>query len=77
MRDMLYFFPYDKETTKIIDFGCGTGLVGKALTEIGFKHFTGLDSSDGVLGKCKDSGLYEEILNFYVGRDSLPKHMVE
>ena len=34
---------------EIIDFGCGTGLVGEALHEQGFVHVDGADISSGML----------------------------
>ena len=30
---------------KIMDFGCGTGLLGEYLTQAGFSHIYGLDGS--------------------------------
>ena len=33
----------------VIDFGCGTGLVGEALAQAGFKKITGIDCSEGML----------------------------
>lgn len=37
------------EEAKVIDFGCGTGLVGKYLSEFGLKHIEGIDASEGML----------------------------
>jgi len=34
-----------KHDVKIMDFGCGTGLVGQALRENGFRDITGCDCS--------------------------------
>ena len=34
---------------KVMDFGCGTGLVGKYLVERGFKHVDGIDASKGMI----------------------------
>jgi predicted TPR repeat methyltransferase len=33
----------------VLDFGCGTGLVGKYLLERGFRHVVGIDGSAGML----------------------------
>ena len=38
-----------KEEIKIIDFACGSGLVGQALAEDGFHHITGVDISQKML----------------------------
>lgn len=35
--------------TNIVDFGCGTGLVGECLHNKGFTKVTGLDISEGML----------------------------
>ena len=34
---------------KVMDFGCGTGLVGKYLNEKGFKSIDGIDASRGMI----------------------------
>lgn len=34
---------------KIVDFGCGTGLVGERLVSLGFKNITGLDMSPAMM----------------------------
>lgn len=38
-----------KEETKIIDFGCGTGLVGERLISLGYKNITGLDMCEAMM----------------------------
>ena len=40
------------KAVKIIDIGCGTGLVGKHLKAEGFNNFDGLDISDEMLQIC-------------------------
>lgn len=39
----------DKKNFKILDFACGTGLVGKYLNEYGFSSIEGMDISKGML----------------------------
>ena len=54
------------KATKIIDIGCGTGLVGKYLQEHGFNNFDGLDISDEMLQIASQRGyqkLYSGSLN--------------
>jgi predicted TPR repeat methyltransferase len=34
---------------EVADFGCGTGLVGQALSQNGFKKIVGIDCSEGML----------------------------
>ena len=38
---------------KILDLGCGTGLVGEALAGRGFRHIDGLDLSPGMLDEAR------------------------
>jgi 2-polyprenyl-3-methyl-5-hydroxy-6-metoxy-1,4-benzoquinol methylase len=33
----------------VADFGCGTGLVGEAMTKLGFRNIYGIDCSEGML----------------------------
>lgn len=42
-------FGDNTEAVHIIDFGCGTGLVGKYLNERGFNHIVGIDGSAGMI----------------------------
>ena len=43
---------FSKES-KIIDFGCGTGLVGVELTKNGFTNIVGIDGSQEMLEVAK------------------------
>jgi SAM-dependent methyltransferase len=47
---------------EIIDFGCGTGLVGEALREQGFVHIDGADISTGMLGQARAKQIYRNLL---------------
>ena len=54
------------KAAKIIDIGCGTGLVGKYLQAHGFNNFDGLDISDEMLQIASQRGyqkLYSGSLN--------------
>ena len=44
------------KTAKIIDVGCGTGLVGKNLKAQGFSYFDGIDISKDMLSIAKSRG---------------------
>lgn len=48
---------------RILDLGCGTGLSGGALRDMG-KHLTGVDLSEGMVEIAFDKEIYEEL---YVG----------
>lgn len=50
-----------KRNSNIIDVGCGTGLVGKALNKEGFSNFDGIDISQEMLNIAKDQG-YKKLI---------------
>ena len=45
----------------ILDVGCGTGLTGCCLKDIGFSTVDGLDFSAAMLGKAQDKGVYRNL----------------
>jgi SAM-dependent methyltransferase len=47
---------------EIIDFGCGTGLVGAALREHGFVSIDGVDISTGMLEQARAKQVYRNLL---------------
>ena len=47
---------------EIIDFGCGTGLVGAALREQGFVNVDGADISTGMLEQARSKQVYRNLL---------------
>ncbi|EEU37166.1 uncharacterized protein NECHADRAFT_37208 [Fusarium vanettenii 77-13-4] len=49
------------EHVKILDAGCGTGLVGASLAKKGAKHIDGIDLSPGMLQVAERSGAYETL----------------
>ncbi|GFO19647.1 Williams-Beuren syndrome chromosomal region 27 protein [Plakobranchus ocellatus] len=52
---------------KIMDLGCGTGLVGEALYAAGFTQLDGVDPSQGMLDVARSKGIYGELVCAYVG----------
>ena len=46
----------------IIDYGCGTGLVGEELIKLGFAIVDGVDISAGMLGQAREKGVYRHLL---------------
>ena len=50
-----------KRELKIIDVGCGTGVIGRHLSAAGFKNIFGTDGSENVLEKAKESGNYYDV----------------
>lgn len=51
----------DKDT-RILDLGCGTGLVGVELSKRGFRHVDGLDVSPGMLDVARSKKIYGDLL---------------
>ena len=45
----------------ILDAGCGTGLVGVALSQAGAKDIDGIDISSGMLDVARKSGAYKDL----------------
>ena len=46
---------------EILDAGCGTGLVGVALAELGHERIVGFDLSEGMLQRSAERGVYSEL----------------
>lgn len=46
---------------RILDAGCGTGLVGECLYESGYRNIDGLDYSHDMLEKAKEKGVYRSL----------------
>lgn len=47
---------------RIIDFGCGTGLVGTELAARGYVRIDGLDISERMLEEAREKGVYGNLL---------------
>ena len=58
--ELLRALPAER-TGKLVDLGCGTGLVGEALRGSGLR-LTGVDLSPRMLDKARERGLYEELV---------------
>lgn len=52
----------DKSSCRILDLGCGTGLVGKQLADRGFKNIVGLDISTGMMEQADIKSVYTELI---------------
>ena len=52
----------DDRDPRILDLGCGTGLVGKELFSRGFRTIDGLDYSPGMLAEADKKGIYGNLL---------------
>ncbi len=49
------------KNSKILDAGCGTGLSGKALADLGFTNLHGRDLSPEMLAKAEKLGVYNSL----------------
>ena len=56
----------------VIDVGCGTGLVGIELSQLGYKVIDGVDISRGMLDKSASLGIYRKLIHRRIGSDELP-----
>jgi len=55
---------------KLLDLGCGTGLLGQVLKEkYGFDNIVGLDVSEEMLARAREKGVYKRLVCSYVTND--------
>ena len=47
----------------ILDIGCGTGLSGQEILNVGFKNVDGTDFSDKMLYEAKKKSIYKSLFN--------------
>ena len=59
-----------KSDARILDFGCGTGLVGEELVKAGFdqKNILGIDASQGMLDVTAKKNCYSELIHMFLGQ---------
>ena len=51
-----------KKSSKILDAGCGTGLVAEVLNDMNFKNIVGLDYSIDMLKIAKNKNIYKRLI---------------
>ena len=56
-----------REVAEVFDMGCGTGLVGEYLSEMGFKNIDGVDASRGMLDKAGEKKAYRDLDELFLG----------
>ena len=65
----------EDQSAKILDAGCGTGLVGADLHQKGYCNLEGFDYSAQMLGKAKDKEVYNKLhQGDLTGRLDLPEN---
>lgn len=52
----------DDTSARILDAGCGTGLVGQALKALGYGSMDGLDYSREMLDQAAKKGVYQDLM---------------
>ena len=50
----------DTESMRILDAGCGTGIIGEHLRDYGFTNVDGLDPSEKMLDVAIEKGVYQK-----------------
>jgi len=50
------------QSVRILDAGCGTGLVGQELSRLGYRQLVGLDYSADMLEHARKKGVYQQLL---------------
>ncbi|NDH74184.1 MAG: methyltransferase domain-containing protein, partial [Rhodobacteraceae bacterium] len=50
----------DKNTT-VLDYGCGTGLSGQALLNVGFQAVDGVDVTPAMVDLAREKGIYRNL----------------
>lgn len=48
-------------STPVIDLGCGTGLLGRELADLGFETIDGIDYSPEMIGQARATGIYRDL----------------
>lgn len=52
----------ENKDARILDAGCGTGLVAEVLQEMGYRDMDGLDYSQEMLDEAEKKGVYRELM---------------
>ena len=63
-----------RKDVPILDFGCGTGLVGKFCIEKGYTNISGVDASPEMLKIAKERG-YKELTEAFLGANKFPSEL--
>ena len=53
----------NKSGLRVLDAGCGTGLAGERLLELGYRNLTGFDLSDEMIAQAKQKDVYKHLIS--------------
>ncbi len=53
---------------RVLDAGCGTGLVGEALNEMGYENIDGMDYSPDMIGEAEKKDVYRRVFQADLNR---------
>lgn len=62
----------DSKDAPLLDFGCGTGLSGKALAREGFSQVDGVDLSADMLAEAEDKYVYNDLRQIEADENPVP-----
>jgi predicted TPR repeat methyltransferase len=54
---------------RILDAGCGSGLMGQLLDQVGYCNIDGLDASEGMLAAAQAKGCYKALHKLLLGAE--------
>ena len=62
-----FFTKYVPKTSKVLDVGAGTGLMGQLLNILGYDNLVAMDLSKGMLDIARQKGVYRELDQMVLG----------
>lgn len=62
-----FFMKYVPKTSRVLDVGAGTGLMGLVLNMLGYNNLIAMDFSQGMLDVAREKGVYRELHQMVLG----------
>ena len=62
-----FFVKYVPKTSRVLDVGAGTGLMGQVLNMLGYNSLIAMDFSQGMLDVAREKGVYRELHQMALG----------